>query len=195
MRPSGSTPKRWLTARRASRRRTPPARTPPGAEAGPGARSSRCTRWTWWCSPPNGATADDKAGCPTCIRSPSIRAEVSRPALRPCDSLLRGQSSRTGRPDRGHSGTRRNGWFQALLISAEPETHHHCDLVCRAVSGLLATPVILHQPVVTEGNKPWDCCRVPAKLAVEPGESIEDGRGGDATHKVHVQATVAWSTR
>ncbi len=44
--------------------RSTPATTPVGA-ARPGARSSRCTPSTSWCSPPSGATAGAAAGCPT----------------------------------------------------------------------------------------------------------------------------------
>ena len=36
-----------------------------GRRGGAGSRSSPSTRWTWWCSPPNGATAAARAGCRT----------------------------------------------------------------------------------------------------------------------------------
>ncbi len=41
-------------------------------EEGHGSRSSPSTRWTSWCSPPNGATAGARAGCRTCTSARAI---------------------------------------------------------------------------------------------------------------------------
>ena len=63
--PGSSSPRPWPPGTRVSwpRRRTAPTR--PANAAATGSRSSACTPWTWWSSPPSGATAAGGAGSAT----------------------------------------------------------------------------------------------------------------------------------